>query len=92
MNMEVINSEKPVVEIQSLQEPIIIEDQNYYNDNMFNSNLSNDYEEYSEPNIDMMTYEQLIELQDRIGYVSRGYSEIEIKVFYINIELPIYFI
>ena len=80
MNMEVINNEKPVEEIQPSQ-PIIIEDQNYYNDNMFNSNLSQDYDEdYSQPNIDNMTYEQLIELQDRIGYVSRGYSELEIKV------------
>jgi hypothetical protein len=86
MNMEVINSEKPIEEIHPIQpihdthlnQPIIIEDQNYYNDNMFNSNLSD--EDYSQPNIDNMTYEQLIELQDRIGYVSRGYSEFEIKV------------
>ncbi len=88
MNIEGINLEKQIDEIQQVnivdipkQEPIVIEDQNYYNDNMFNSNISNEYyEEYSQPNIDVMTYEQILELQDRIGYVSKGFNEKDIEV------------
>jgi len=34
------------------------------------------------PNPDNMTYEQLLELQEKIGYVSKGLSEDEKKVFF----------
>jgi hypothetical protein len=32
------------------------------------------------PNPDNMTYEQLLELQDKMGYVSKGISSDQIKV------------
>jgi hypothetical protein len=80
--LESILENQNFIVIDPKQEPIIIEDQNYYNDNMFSSNLSQDYyEEYSQPNIDTMTYEQILELQDRIGYVNKGYNEIDIRVW-----------
>lgn len=43
------------------------------------------------PDPDNMTYEQLLELQEKIGYVNKGLSEEDIKVkLYINIENSCY--
>jgi len=42
------------------------------------------------PDPDNMTYEQLLELQEKIGYVSKGLNDTEIKVCLI-INLLFYF-
>jgi hypothetical protein len=43
------------------------------------------YEENIRLNVDQMTYEQLLELQEQIGYVSKGFSlpELEVKFNFI---------
>jgi len=38
------------------------------------------------PDPDRMTYEQILALQDEVGYVSKGFSEKEIQVKYLKIE------
>ncbi len=38
------------------------------------------------PNPDNMTYEELLELQSKIGYVSKGLTEDQINVDFINLE------
>lgn len=47
--------------------------------------IHRDYNSYSyydnvHPNIDNMTYEELLELQDKIGHVSKGLGDEEKKV------------
>ena len=91
INLEEINEEKTIPEIKSLpplesinheifHEPIF-----NFNEYIFTSNISYHFdEENSNPNIDLMTYEQLLELQERIGYVNRGYNECEIDKFPVN--------
>ena len=61
------------------QEQIIFQENNY-NNYIFSSHRSYQFDEIN-PNIDIMTYEQIIELQERIGYVSKGFDDDEIKVF-----------
>jgi hypothetical protein len=38
------------------------------------------YDEHARLNVDLMTYEQLLELQEQIGYVSKGFSLPELEV------------
>lgn len=46
-----------------------------------NHNSQDNYLDELCPNPDNMTYEQLLELQEKIGYVSKGLSEDVKKVF-----------
>ncbi len=50
---------------------------NSSNTNQYNNDL---YIDEICPNPDNMTYEQLLELQEKIGYVSKGLSEEDKKV------------
>jgi hypothetical protein len=69
-----------------------------YNHNSYHNNQSYDYGELIDPvkeveeaimnevcpNPDNMTYEQLLELQEKTGAVSRGFPKDKIKVFSFN--------
>jgi hypothetical protein len=88
INLEEINEEKTIPEIKSLpplesiNQEIFHEPIFNFNEYIFTSNMSYHLdEEGSNPNIDLMTYEQLLELQERIGYVNRGFNEFEIDKF-----------
>lgn len=39
------------------------------------------------PNPDQMTYEQLLEFQEKIGYVEKGFTKKEIAVIKINYKI-----
>jgi hypothetical protein len=88
INLEEINEEKTILETKSIPHmdsinPEMINEPIFnFNEYIFTSNISYHYEDdNSNPNIDLMTYEQLLELQERIGYVNKGFDEGQIKKF-----------
>lgn len=44
------------------------------------------------PNPDQMTYEQLLDFQEKIGYVEKGFSKIEIDVRFFKFNCSIIFL
>jgi len=54
---------------------------------IINNNINNRFQQQNVQNIDNMTYEQIIDLSDKIGIVSKGMVQKEIDVtiiFYVQ--------
>jgi hypothetical protein len=65
---------------RTISQDVILQENIIYNTNYYLSETEPNLSETSRINIDNMTYEQLLELQERIGFVNKGLSLPEIEV------------